>query len=125
MKIKTFAAGVSIAVGMGLGAVASAGVVSADPGNDDIWLPGDPPGQNPIGPPGQVKQAPGPFYDVPPGHWGDPARVGLPAFWLPPVELLPAGFPLPPGPLPVVWNAGTNSFGVWLSNGVFIAAPMP
>lgn len=47
MKIKTFAAGVSIAVGMGLGAVASAGVVSADPGNDDIWLPGDHRGRTP------------------------------------------------------------------------------
>lgn len=125
MKVKTFTAGVIVAAAMGLGALASAGVVSADPRNDDIWLPGDPPGQNPFGPPGQVKKAPGPFYGVPPGHWDDPARLGLPPFWLPPVAVLPVGVPLPAGPLPVVWNAGTNSFGVWLNNGLFIAVPLP
>lgn len=125
MKIKTFAAGMAMAAAMGLGAVASAGVVGADPNKDDIWLPGDPPGQNPIGPPGQVKQVPGPFYGVPPGHWDDPVRVGLPPFWLPPVELLPAGYPIPGAPLPVVWNPGNNAFGVWLGDGVFIAFPAP
>ena len=122
MKIRTFAAGITMAAAVGLGAVASAGIVSADPGKDDIWLPGDPPGQNPFGPPGQVKKAPGPFYGVPPGHWGDPVRAGLPPFWLPPVDLLPAGYPVPGGPLPVVWNPGNNGFGVWLGD-IFIAFP--
>lgn len=122
MKIRTFAAGITMAAAVGLGAVASAGIVSADPGKDDIWLPGDPPGHNPFGPPGQLKQAPGPFYGVPPGHWGDPVQAGLPPFWLPPVDLLPVGYPVPGGPLPVVWNPGNNGFGVWLGD-IFIAFP--
>ena len=126
MKIKTIAAGFAVAAVTGLGALTSAGVAYADPGNghgnDDIWLPGDPPGQNPWGPPGQLKQAPGPLYGVPPGHWDDPVRAGLPPFWLPPVDLLPAGYPAPGGPLPVVWNPGNNGFGVWLGD-IFIAFP--
>lgn len=125
MKIKTIAAGLATAVALGLGAIASATGVSADPKNDDIWLPGDPPGQNPWGPPGQVKKAPTPFYGTPPGHWGDPVRVGLPPFWLPPVELLPVGYPVPGGPLPVVWNPGSNAFGVWVGDGIFINIPLP
>lgn len=125
MKIKTVAAGLATAVALGVGAFASAGAVSADPQRDDIWLPGDPPGQNPFGPPGQVKKAPTPLYNVPPGHWGDPVQAGLPPFWLPPLDLVPPGYPLPGSPLPVVWNPGNSTFGVWLGDGLFIAIPMP
>ena len=58
-----------------------AGTAQADPNkNDGCWpyacdVFQGPPGQNPFGPPGQVKKAPflGPFpnpvYGVPPGHW--------------------------------------------------------
>lgn len=64
---------------LGLGA----GAAQADDGNRygcgpfacDVFQ--GPPGQNPFGPPGQVKKDPylGPFpnpvYGVPPGHWGE------------------------------------------------------
>jgi hypothetical protein len=84
------------------------------------WLPGDPPGHNPWGPPGQVKKwevlpgpVPGtvvdnPFEGVPPGHWGEPWRYGLPAWWLP--ENIPGVI----DPLPVVWNPELAAWGVWL-----------
>ena len=123
MTIKTTATGIIAAIALGVGAVASAGVASAKPHQDDIWLPGDPPGQNPFGPPGQLKQ--GPAWGVPPGHWGDPVQVGLPPFWLPPIDVLPVGYPVPRAPLPVVWNPGNNGFGVWLDNGLFISIPLP
>jgi hypothetical protein len=73
------------------------------PGNVG-WLPGDPPGHNPFGPPGQVMQGnpvvPG-LTGVPPGHWGE---TWLPWNW---VDL---GIP---GPLPVVWNPDLLDWGVW------------
>src|SRR3954454_8766472 len=50
--------------------------------NPAPWGPSPAPGQNPFGPPGQVKQAPtltdsvpNPFFGVPLGHWDDPALV--------------------------------------------------
>lgn len=125
MKIKTCVAGLATAVALALASVMSAGTANADPKRDDLWVPGDPPGQNPWGPPGQLNKAPTPFYGVPPGHWDDPVRVGLPSFWLPPLELLPSGYPTLGGPLPVVWDQGNNAFGVWIGEGLFIAIPLP
>lgn len=85
----------------------------------DVWLPGDPPGHNPFGPPGQVQKGnpvvPG-LTGVPPGHWGDPVAVGLPPTWLPANwELLGI-----PGPQPLVWSVDAGNWGIWW-NGAFIA----
>ena len=82
------------------------------------WNPGDPPGHNPWGPPGQVKKwevLPGPeagtvidnpFEGVPPGHWGE--------MWV----------PWPGAPeLPVVWNNDLVAWGVWWAD-QFIPYPL-
>lgn len=136
MEIKKLAATTAMAGALGLSAFAlGSGLAQADPPRPDIpgpdpgisnWAPGDPPGHNPFGPPGQVKKdptlgvVPNPFYGVPPGHWDNPARLGIPDVWLPPVELRP-DFPDLNTPLKVEWNAEANAFGVTLENGVFIA----
>lgn len=89
-------------------------------GNGGAWVPGDPPGHNPFGPPGQVKKMPtldlpgtgevtNPFFNVPPGHWGDPLYAGLPATWL------PEGFDLT-DPLPLVLNPETLTWGVYVGD---------
>ena len=95
---------------------------------NSAWVPGDPPGQNPFGPPGQVMKAPtvdlpgvgevtNPFLNVPPGHWGDPVYTGLPATWLPDgYDLIEA--------LPLVLNPETLVWGVWL-DGVFVPYVAP
>ncbi|KUI46486.1 hypothetical protein AU198_02475 [Mycobacterium sp. GA-1199] len=135
MEIKKLAATTAMAGALGLSAFAlGSGLAQADPPRPDPgphpgishWGPGDPPGHNPFGPPGQVKKAPeivdgvpNPLYGVPPGHWDNPARLGIPDVWLPPVELRP-DFP-DLQPLKVEWNAEANAFGVTLENGVFIA----
>jgi len=73
---------------LGMGALSfGVGTAQADDDRHGCWpLPCDvfqgPPGQNPFGPPGQVKKDPflGPFpnpvYGVPPGHWDD-----VPLWW--------------------------------------------
>lgn len=80
--------------------------------------PADAPGQNPFGPPGQIKQdpnladgVPNPFFGVPPGHWDDPARVALPTSWIPP-NMTTA--------FPIVWNPVESAWGVWVSPGQFV-----
>lgn len=76
----------------------------------NVWLPGDPPGHNPFGPPGQVKNGnpwvPG-LTGVPPGHWGE---TWLPGNW---VDL---GIP---GPQPLVLNPDLGEWGIWW-DGLFI-----
>lgn len=139
MEIKRVAATTAMAGALGFAAFGvGSGFAHADPKWPNIpgppnppipgianWGPGDPPGHNPFGPPGQVKKdptigvLPNPLYGVPPGHWDNPARVGVPDVWLPPLELRP-DFP-DLEPLKVEWNAEANAFGVRLSNGVFIA----
>lgn len=105
---------------LGFSALGAGGVAQAkphDPGpcvpGIDCWVPGvDPPGHNPVGPPGQVMKGnpvvPG-LTGVPPGHWGDPAWAGLPSTWLP-YNWMELGVP---GPLDVVWNPDIGSWGVW------------
>ena len=56
-RFTKFAAGAVTAAALGSAIVGiGAGVAQAKPGHghDDIWLPGDPPGHNPFGPPGLV-----------------------------------------------------------------------
>lgn len=130
MTMKKIMAGTAMAGALGLAALGlGAGIAQADPkgpgpGHDDIWLPGDPPGHNPFGPPGQVKKdpflgpVPNPFYGVPPGHWDDPAYFGLPTVWLPP------DIPGVTEPLPLVFNPDTTAWGVWIPGGVFIPFPV-
>ena len=88
MNMKKIAASAAIAGALGFGAMGlGSGFAQADPDpfwpippipGDDVWLPGDPPGHDPWGPPGQVKKdpfingVPNPFYGVPPGHGGLP-----------------------------------------------------
>lgn len=133
VRIKKIAATTMMAGALGFAAFgAGSGFAQADPkwpgpnppgpGHGDIWLPGDPPGHNPFGPPGQVKKDL--FFNVPPGHWGDPAYVGLPPVWLPPIELLPNGIPGLTEPLPLVFNPAAPGWGVWLNNGVFVPYPL-
>ncbi|MBX7451000.1 hypothetical protein GR927_23715 [Mycolicibacterium sp. 3033] len=120
-RFTKFAAGAVTAAALGSAIVGvGAGIAQAKPGhgNDDIWLPGDPPGHNPFGPPGQVKNGNPPVVGltgVPPGHWGDPVRFGLPPVWRP-VNWLDLGIR---DPQPLVWNPGSNSWGIWW-NGLFI-----
>jgi hypothetical protein len=115
-------------------AFGASGVAQADPkwpgpnppGHDDIWMPGDPPGHNPFGPPGQVKNDL--FFNVPPGHWNDPAFVGLPVDWIPTIDVLPVGVPVPATPLPLVFNPAESTWGVWLeynNTTLFIPYPVP
>jgi hypothetical protein len=88
------------------------------------WSPGDPPGHNPFGPPGQIKNSPtvgddftNPFEGVPPGHWDDQTLTGLPATFTPPGTTTA---------LPVVWNPDANAFGVFTDDGQFIiVSPAP
>jgi hypothetical protein len=129
MKIKKIFAGAAMAGALGIGAVATAGgVAQADPKpwpppippipGDVVWLPGDPPGHNPWGPPGQVKKNPfTPLYGVPPGHWDDPVAFGLPAVWLPPdIDGVTV-------PLPVRFNPDFSGWGVWVNPDWFIPLP--
>lgn len=126
MNLKKFAAGATIAGALGAAALGfGAGSAQAKPHPGPPmppipvipvipvapadWVPGDPPGHNPFGPPGQVMQGnpvvPG-LTGVPPGHWGEPWLYGLPATWLPPI----------PGvtePLPVLWDPDVGAWGVW------------
>ena len=100
------------------------------PGNPGVaWTPGMPPGQNPLGPPGQVMKMPtvtvpgigevaNPYYGVPPGHWDDPGYLNPQSIvWIPP------GFPNLTQPLNLVWNAATNAWGVFV-NDVFVPYPV-
>jgi hypothetical protein len=87
-------------------------------GGTSNWGPGDAPGHNPFGAPGQVSQdptldngAPNPFFGVPPGQWGDPAQTGLPATWTPPNGT---------EALPLVWNPAQGTFGVWVNDNEFV-----
>jgi hypothetical protein len=106
MNLKKFAAGLAMAGAAGAVALGfGAGTAQAKP-HDPFWVPGDPPGHNPFGPPGQVMQGntalpiPG-VTGVPPGHWGET--------WLPP-NAWQLGIP---GPLPVDWNPSLLQWGVW------------
>lgn len=89
MNLRGLAAAAMTAGALGLGAFSlGIGTAQADDGNrHGCWpLPCDafqgPPGQNPFGPPGQVKKdaylgpIPNPVYGVPPGHWDD-----VPVWW--------------------------------------------
>lgn len=110
------------------------------------WSPGMPPGQNPFGPPGQVKRMatlnfanafdlgggvtipagtvlPNPFRGIPPGQWGsvnlaNAWRTTAPTAisWLPPGSGLLA-------PQPLVWNSTTMQWGVTV-NGNFTPYPI-
>ncbi|OBB44614.1 hypothetical protein [Mycobacterium sp. 852002-51961_SCH5331710] len=141
MEIKKFAATTAMAGALGLSAFAlGSGLAQADPGPNvpgpnppgpviSNWAPGDPPGHNPFGPPGQVKQqttiagVPNPLENVPPGHWDDRVRLGIPDVWLPPIDLRP-DLPDLDTPLKVEWNAEANAFGVFLTDGRFVAYPV-
>ncbi|HZQ33336.1 MAG TPA: hypothetical protein VFB19_16580 [Mycobacterium sp.] len=115
MKLKTTAAGAAIVGALGFGVFGGAGMAQAKPhgpdpcGPGNCWVPGDPPGQNPIGPPGQVMNGnpvvPG-LTGVPPGHWNNPWEYGLPATWRP-VDRDDIPF------LPVVWNPDLAAWGIW------------
>ena len=128
MSLKKITAGAAMVGALGLGSLGASSLAQAKPHDpvpppippipgpghgSGVWEPGDPPGHNPFGPPGQVKKdpvingVPNPFYGVPPGHWDDPALFGVPVVWLPP------GVPDVPGPLPVVWNPDVLAWGVW------------
>jgi hypothetical protein len=121
MNLKKIAAGAAIGAALGFGAFGGAGFAHAKPhGPDpcipgiDCWVPGDPPGHNPFGPPGQVMQGNPPVMGltgVPPGHWGET--------WLPP-NWIDLGIP---GPLPVVWNPDLLAWGVWWAD-QFIPSPL-
>ena len=107
MNLNKVAACAAMSVALGFGAVGGAGLAQAKPHDPfpcvgpggNCWAPGDPPGHNPWGPPGQVMQGnpvvPG-LTGVPPGHWGE--------VWAP-----WDGAP----ELPVVWNDGLVAWGVW------------
>ena len=84
MSLKRIAAKAVITGSLSLAALGlGAGVAQADDnGHRGCWpFPCDtfqgPPGQNPFGPPGQVKKdaflgpVPNPVYGVPPGHWDE------------------------------------------------------
>lgn len=116
-----------------------------DGGNiDAIWLPGDPPGHNPFGPPGQVKKMPtltiptaidlgegnvipagtifnpNPFLGIPPGQWGD---IDLLAIDPTDISWIPEGSGLTEA-LPLEWNVEAGAWGVAV-NGVFTPYPFP
>lgn len=128
MKIKTLAATSAMAGALGFAAMGiGSGFAHADPKPNppvpghDVWRPGDPPGHNPFGPPGQVKKdpalgiLPNPLYGVPPGHWDDPGYFGIPTTWLPPNYWGP--------PLRVVFNPNVTAWGVWINDGLFVPLP--
>jgi hypothetical protein len=114
MRLKKTAAVGAIAAALLGGAVAGPSLAQAKPHDpciapgNNCWLPGDPPGHNPWGPPGQVMQG-NPdvlgLTGVPPGHWGET--------WAPWI-----GAP----ELPVVWNNDLLAWGVWWLD-QFIPAP--
>jgi hypothetical protein len=119
MNSKKLAAGAAMVGALAFSALGLSDVAQAkphDPGpcipGVDCWGPGDPPGHNPFGPPGQVMQGnpyvPG-LTGVPPGHWNDPAWAGLPTTWLP-ANWIDLGIP---GPLDLVWNPDLAAWGVW------------
>ena len=59
-----------------------------------------------------------PFFNVPPGHWGDVNYVNPAAIlWLPP------GIPGLTAPLNLVWNAAANGWGVFV-NDTFVPYPI-
>lgn len=119
---------------------------------NSTWRPGLAPGQNPFGPPGQVKQMtnltfnsdmrlsdglvipagtvlPGnPFRSIPPGHWGtvDLARY-VTALNPTTITWLPVGSDLTIAQQ-LGWNAAANggqgAWGVTLSTGQFIPYPI-
>lgn len=91
--------------------------------NEDItgvWTPGLPPGQNPLGPPGQVKKLPtiggvtNPFFGTPPGHWGD-LNITIPETWQPPTAT---------EPLTLEFNTELGQWGVYVA-GNFVPYPIP
>jgi hypothetical protein len=119
MRLKKLAVGAAM-VALGFGTLGGAGVAQAKPHGPDqcglgiVWCPGDPPGHNPFGPPGQVMHgndlgadlvAPE-LVGVPPGHWGEPWLYGLPATWRP-WDRVDIPF------LPVVWNPDLVAWGIW------------
>ena len=118
-----------------------------DGGNvDGAWLSGMPPGHNPFGPPGQVRQMatldfanalnlgngvtipagtvlPNPFRGIAPGQWGsvnlaDAFHATVPSAisWLPPGSGLAS-------PMPLVWDSVTSQWGVTV-NGAFTPYPI-
>jgi hypothetical protein len=110
-------AGAVMAAALVSGAVGAAGLAYAKPHDPcplvggNCWVPGDPPGHNPFGPPGQVMNGgvPGPdrLVGVPPGHWGE--------MWRP--------FDRDDIPLqPVVWNPDLVAWGIWWAD-QFIPLP--
>jgi hypothetical protein len=116
MNLRTIAAGAAIVGALSFGALSGAGLAQAKPHGPDpcgpgngCWHPGDPPGHNPFGPPGQVMQGNPPVVGltgVPPGHWGNPWEFGLPATWRP--------FDRDDIPLqPVMWNPDVLAWGIW------------
>lgn len=86
---------------------------------DATWTPGDPPGHNAFGPPGQVMKTEfingfaNPFYDVDPSQWAtvnlDPAAYGVPAL----VTVDGTDFP-------VTFNATTFQWGYTAADGSFV-----
>jgi len=105
MNLNKVAACAAMSVALGFGAFAGAGLAQAKPHDPCVWpggncwAPGDPPGHNPWGPPGQVMQGNPPVLGltgVAPGHWGER--------WSP-WDGVPE--------LPVVWNDGLVAWGVW------------
>lgn len=96
-----------------------------DNGTGGVLSPLTAPGQNPIGPPGQVMKMPtinglpNPFFNVPPGHWGTvnltPTDFGLPATWMPEGQTTA---------LPLVFNPQTFTWGVYV-DGQFVPYVAP
>jgi hypothetical protein len=91
-------------------------------GGTAAWFPGMPPGQNPLGPPGQVKKLPtiggiaNPFFGVPPGQWGN-VNIDVPETWQP-------NLPGVTEPLTLEFNADLGQWGVFV-NGTFVPYPIP
>lgn len=86
------------------------------------WTPGMPPGQNPLGPPGQVKKlltiggVTNPFYGIAPGHW-DEVNIEIPETWQPDIEGVTE-------PLELQFNAETGQWGVYVDD-TFVPYPIP
>lgn len=125
-QLKTTAVGATAGTVIGaaliFGAIGGAGVAQAKPQDQCnlpggiCWVPGDPPGHNPFGPPGQVMHGngvpvegvpvPDDLVGVPPGHWGEMWRPG------------DLNIPLQP----VVWNPDLVAWGIWWAD-QFIPLP--